>query len=320
MAELAVVLVTWNVRDLVLDALRSLYADLDAFGPEAQIYVVDNASADGTPEAVVSAFPAVHLIANPVNQGFAAANNTALREIGFGRLPADQLPRAVYLLNPDTLVQPGSTRKLFDTLLGDTQTGLVGAQLAYGDGSFQHGAFCFPGLRQLWVEFFPTPGRLYESSFNGRYPRQMYAAEQPFDIDFPLGATMMLRREVIEQTAGFDEQFFMYCEEIDWAWRIHNEGWKVRCVPAARVIHLEGRSTGQVRPQSVVNLWRSRLRLYQKHYPFWKFWLARQMVVLGMQRKLHQLQDNAQLDEDQRMLLRDAFLQVQQMARTGQGV
>ncbi len=76
----------------------------------------------------------------------------------------------------------------------------MGAALEYGDGSFQHSAFMFPGLRQLWVELFPTPGRFYESAFNGRYDRTLYESGQPFAIDFPLGAAFMLRREVIQQT------------------------------------------------------------------------------------------------------------------------
>ncbi|MBL8157791.1 MAG: glycosyltransferase family 2 protein, partial [Anaerolineae bacterium] len=165
------------------------------------------------------------------------------------------LPKAVYLLNPDTITQPGATRQLYDALMNAPDVGLVGAQLAYEDGSFQHSAFGFPGLRQLWTEFFPTPGRLIEGRFNGRYPRALYERGQAFDADCVLGATMMLRREVVEQTGGFDETFFMYCEEIDWAWRIHKAGWRVQCVPAARVVHLAGKSTSQVRPQSVINLW-----------------------------------------------------------------
>ncbi len=316
MAELAVVVVTWNVRDLALNALHSLFADLAAHGPAAAVYVVDNASADGTPDAVAQAFPQVRLIASDQNLGFGAANNWALRAVGFGQQrPADQLPRAVYLLNPDTITQPGATRMLFDTLMSDTQVGLAGAGLEYEDGAFQHSAFHFPGLRQLWVEFFPTPGRLYESSFNGRYPRHRYETGHPFDIDFPLGATMLLRREVIEQTRGFDEQFFMYCEEIDWAWRIHKAGWRVQCVPTARVIHLEGRSTRQVRPQSVINLWHSRLLLFRKHYPAWKFWAARQMIARGMLRKITQARQDEKAPRD----LIEAFVKVRSMALKGTG-
>lgn len=309
MVDLAVVIVTWNVRELALNALRSLFTDLDANGPAAEVYVVDSASTDGTPEAIAQHFPQVKLIASRENLGFGGANNLALREI-FAQTNMGDLPRAVYLLNPDTITHLGATRTLFDALMSNPTWGLVGAQLAYEDGTFQHGAFEFPGLRQLWVEFFPTPGRLIEGRFNGRYPRGLYQSDQPFPVDFPLGATMMLRREVVEQTGMFDEQFFMYCEEIDWAWRIHKAGWEVYCVPSALVIHLAGKSTTQVRPQSVIYLWTSRLHLFAKHYPRWKYAVAKRMVAWGMARKIRQL--SLQHSPDEALL--NAYRTVYQMA------
>jgi N-acetylglucosaminyl-diphospho-decaprenol L-rhamnosyltransferase len=104
-------------------------------------------------------------------------------------------------------------------------------------------------------------------------------------VDFTLGATMMLKREVIAQTDMFDEGFFMYAEEVDWAWRIRNMGWEIYAVPLAHVVHLSGKSTGKARPQSILNLWTSRLRLFQKHYPAWKLGIARRMIAYGMARK-----------------------------------
>jgi N-acetylglucosaminyl-diphospho-decaprenol L-rhamnosyltransferase len=227
MVDLAVVIVTWNSRDYVLDALTSLFADLEANDPSADVYVVDSASSDDTVQVITAAFPQVKMISSQENLGFGKANNLALQHIGFGQADAQNLPKAVYLLNPDTITQPGATCILYDTLMANPTWGLVGAGLAYEDGNFQHGAFVFPNLRQLWVEFFPTPGRFIEGRFNGRYPRSNYESGQPFPVDFTLGATMMLRCEVIQQTGMFDEQFFMYCEEVDWAWRIHDAGWKV---------------------------------------------------------------------------------------------
>jgi N-acetylglucosaminyl-diphospho-decaprenol L-rhamnosyltransferase len=197
--------------------------------------------------------------------------------------------------------------------MDDNRVGLAGARLSYGDGSFQHSAFHFPGLRQLWVEFFPTPGRLYESAFNGRYPRSLFNGQTPFAVDCVLGATMMLKREVIEQTGMFDEQFFMYCEEIDWAWRIRQAGWEIQCVPTAHVTHFGGQSAGQVRPRSVVDLWRSRLRLYFKHYPAWKLMVARQMVIQGMSHKIAQTQKSDLSIADKNALI-EAYRTVQNLA------
>jgi N-acetylglucosaminyl-diphospho-decaprenol L-rhamnosyltransferase len=289
--DLAVIIVSWNTRDLTLDALRTLCRDLDANGPDAVVWVVDNASTDGTPHAVRQQFPQVTLIASSTNLGFAGGNNLALRHIGFSDQPnqhqdVSDLPKAVYLLNPDTLTQPGATRTLYDALFNLPRAGVVGAQLAYADGSFQHGAFHFPGLGQLLVELFPLPGRFYESEFNGRYPRAAYQQNAPFPVDHTLGATMMIRREPILQTGLFDEQYFMYCEEIDWSFRIRRAGWEIYTVPAAHVTHLAGQSTDQIRPQSVVNLWRSRFRLYRKLYSPPKCRLARLIVRWGMRRQI----------------------------------
>mgnify|MGYP001135822657 CR=1 FL=1 len=307
MNELAVILVTWNVRDLVLDALHSLFADLESSGLDAVVYVVDSASSDGTATAVAQVFPQVRLIASDENLGFARGNNTALRALGFEGGTGSDLPRAVYLLNPDTITQLGATRTLYDMLVNDAETGVVGARLSYGDGSFQHSGFAFPGLRQLWAEFFPTPGRFIEGRFNGRYPHALYKRGTPFAVDFTLGATMMLKHEVIQQTGIFDEAFFMYCEEIDWAWRIRKAGWQIKVVPEAHVIHLGGQSTGQVRPRSVIDLWTSRLHLFEKHYPRWKLTLARLLIAAGMRLKAQR--------EGQSSEVAAAYRQVREMAQ-----
>ena len=287
MTDLAIIIVTWHVRDMALDALRTLFADLAQTSLKTQVVVVDNASNDGTVEAIRQHYPQVHIIASDENLGFGRANNIGMAHLGFGGdTPADQLPKAVYLLNPDTLTQPGATRALYDALMADVHNGLVGARLTYDDGSFQHSAFAFPGLRQLWVEFFWTPGRFIEGRFNGRYPRDLYDSSEPFEVDFMLGATMMLRREVIQQTGMFDEQFFVYSEEVDWQWRIRKAGWRILCVPKAHIVHLVGQSTMQVKAKSVLYLWESRLNLFRKHYPAWKLLLAKRLIALGMQRKI----------------------------------
>lgn len=292
MAVLGVVIVTWNVRELALQTLSSLYEDLQASGILARVVVVDSASSDGTPDAIAHAYPQVELIACHDNVGFARGNNIGLKHLGFlggDGAQGDAPPPFVYLLNPDTMTQVGATQALLQVLQSRRQVGVVGARLSYGDGSFQHGAFTFPTLAQLWAEFFPTHWRLREGRFNGRYPRALYAQSQPFEVDFPLGATWMLRREVIEQVGAFDEAFFLYCEEVDWAWRIKRAGWRIMSVPSAHVVHFGGQSSSQVKPRSTLNLWQSRLLLYEKHYPRWKRWLAKKLIVLGMYQNIRRL-------------------------------
>ncbi len=309
MIDLAVVVVTWNNADVIAEALESLLDDLQCSGLHNEVWLVDSASADATVAIVRERFASVKLIACERNIGFGAGNNLALRAIGFdGEDEAAALPAAVYLLNPDTVTQPGACRSLFDALMARADVGLAGARLTFGDGSFQHSAFRFPGLRQIWSEFFPTPGRMAEGAFNGRYSRAQYDLAQPFEVDFTLGATMMLRREVIQQTHGFNTDFFLYCEEIDWAWRIRRAGWRVLCVPLARVTHLGGGSTSQARPRSLIDLWKSRLLLYDTYYPRWKRAAARRLVIAGMRRKLRAL-DKADTE------MKRAYRAVIEMAR-----
>jgi N-acetylglucosaminyl-diphospho-decaprenol L-rhamnosyltransferase len=280
---LAVVIVSWNVRDLLTDCLRSLCADLTTSGLQADIWVVDNGSTDGTPGMVVEAFPQVHLIASPENLGFAAGNNVALREISNLRSP---ISKYIWLLNPDTEVQPGATAALLAALEADPRAGVAGAKLLYADGSLQQSAFRFPGLVQLVFEFFPLPARLYDMSINGRYPRRRYEAQASFLVDHPLGATMMVRTEAVAQVGLMDEGYRMYCEEIDWCWRMRRAGWQALCVPTARVIHHAGRSTGQVPIPSFVNLWTSRARLYARHHGPLTRRLAQALVRAGVRRRM----------------------------------
>lgn len=289
MADLAVVMVTWNNARIVSDALQSLMDDLEAGKLAYDLWVVDCGSTDDTVDVIRSCFSNLTLIASEENLGFAGANNAAMRGMGFGNRGAADLPAAVYLLNPDTVTHSGATRTLFETLFSSKDVGVVGARLTFGDGSFQHSAFRFPGLGQLWAEFFPTPGRFIEGAFNGRYAKANYEGAEPFEADFTLGATMMLKREVLLGVGLFDEDFFMYCEEVDWAWRIRQGGWRILCVPRAHVTHLGAQSTSQARSSSLMNLWKSRLLFYDKHYPRWKRWLARRLLVWGVRRKLARL-------------------------------
>jgi hypothetical protein len=283
--QLAIIIVSWNVKDLLRDCLNSTLADLAAGDLTAEVWVVDSASTDGSAEMVRAEFPTVKLIASRENLGFTGGNNTALRALGFPQQRADQ-PEAVLLLNPDTLVRPGALKSMLAFMLARPEVGIVGANLSYGDGGFQHGAYAFPGLWQLAIELFPLPGRLYESRLNGRYPRKRYTTSRPFPIDHPLGAAMMVRAEAIRQVGLLDESYWLYVEEVDWAWRIKSAGWLAYCVPTARIVHFGGQSTSQIKGESFINLWRSRYRFYDRYYGRLRFRLAGLLVQLGMARKM----------------------------------
>jgi N-acetylglucosaminyl-diphospho-decaprenol L-rhamnosyltransferase len=310
--HLAIVIVTWNVRALAVACLCSVFDDLEHSDFDGVVWVVDNASSDGTAAAVREAFPAAHVLEPGENLGFAGGNNLALRAMGFP--DGHDLPEYVLLLNPDTVVQPGALRALVEGMQS-TGAGLGGAQLSYGDGSFQHSAFDFPGLAQLVIDLFALPGRIAESRINGRYPRAWYARGEPFDVGHPLGATFTLCREAIRQTGLFDEQFHLYCEEIDWAMRIHDAGWRVVCIPAARVVHYAAQSTSQVRPQSVIGLWTARFQLYRKHYGSLKRIAAVWIVRAGMNRLIQRTARDSSQSEEARKALVDAYREVIRRSR-----
>ncbi len=279
--QLGVVVVSYNVRDLLARCLASIEAELERTPEvEGQVWVVDNASTDGSAAMVQARFPRVNLIARPDNLGFARANNLALRAMG---LPDGRdVPDAVLLLNPDAELLPGALPALLRCLEAHPRAAVVGAQLQYGDGRFQHSAFRFPSLAQVFLDFFPLNWRLTESRINGRYPRALYQAGKPFPVDFVLGAAMLVRASAIRQVGLLDEGYFMYAEEMDWCWRFHRAGWSVYCAPAAQVIHHEGQSARPFRDRMYVALWRSRLRFFKRYYPSaWRV-AARALVWLGV--------------------------------------
>lgn len=280
MLDVAVIIVSWNVRNYLANCLRSVCAEEKRSGLRLSTWVVDNASTDGSPDLVADLFPHVNLIHNDVNSGYGSANNQGMKTA------ATEHPRYFLVLNPDTLLGAGSLTHLVNCLDDRPKAGMAGPRLIYADGRFQHSAFAFPGIKQLAFDLFPLPARLYDSWFNGRYPRRYYRPNaDPFPVDFPLGASMLVRADVVETTGGFDESFHLYCEEIDWGWRIRRAGWDIYTVPAAEIVHYAGESTRQVPAQSVINLWQSRALLYQRHNGRIRTKIAAWLVGKGMKYK-----------------------------------
>jgi GT2 family glycosyltransferase len=164
------------------------------------------------------------------------------------------------------------------------EAGLAGARLRYPDGKLQYSAFAFPGVWQTALDLFPPPGRLarvMETRLNGRYPRAWFLGERPFEVETLLGACLLARREAIESIGFLDEGYFMYAEELDWCRRAWQAGWKLYCVPQAEIVHYEGQATRQFQAQMLVELWRSRLRLFARHYRPPKLVVLRALVWAG---------------------------------------
>jgi hypothetical protein len=292
---LSIIIVSWNTRELLRNCLRSLQTDFNLAGLNAHhgrsgptpqdlpglaaatlatITVVDSASSDGTPDMVRAEFPDVQLIASDSNIGYVKGNNLAMHSSFVIRHSS-----FVWLLNPDTLIHPGTTQTLIEFMQAHPRCGLCGPQLRNPDGSLQHGAFELPGLMQLAIDVVPRlQARFRNTKLDGRYAPNLYESAQPFKIGSPLGAAMFARSEAVAQVGLLDEGFEMYCEELDWAARMHAANWEVWCVPQAVVTHIGGASSSQASERAERLKWRSRQRYYAKHYSPLKRWLALRLV------------------------------------------
>lgn len=226
---LSAILVSYNSREMTLDCLRALHADLGDM--PAEVWVVDNASADGSVAAIREAFPQVQVIANERNAGFGAANNQALRQAAGEYL---------LLLNTDAFPRPGAIRALVDYLQAHPEAGAVGPRLLNEDGTLQLSCYRFPSPARAWLENVGIAAALPDHPTVGDYRRWPHDTER--QVDFVIGACMLVRRAAYEQVGGFDERFFMYSEEADWQRRMRNAGWRVAFTPAAEVVHLGGAS------------------------------------------------------------------------------
>ncbi|HEX9014763.1 MAG TPA: glycosyltransferase family 2 protein, partial [Chloroflexota bacterium] len=199
--------------------------------------------------------PRARLIVSETNLGFAKATNLGLSHAR-GEL--------LLLLNPDTEIVGDALVQLAAFLRSRERAAAAGPSLRYADGTPQQAAFTFPTLWMSFLDFFPLHHRLLNSGLNGRYRAPTDGT--PFRIGHPLGAAMLIKRSAIERIGPLDEQFFIYCEEVDWCIRAQRAGLDVYQVPSAVVVHHGGQSTGQFREAMLVELHRSRYQLFRKHY------------------------------------------------------
>lgn len=231
---LSVIIISYNTRQMTLDCLRALYADLGhegLAGAPAEVWVVDNASGDGSAEAVRAAFPDVRLIENPRNAGFGAANNLAMRQAG---------GEFLLLLNSDAFVHPGAVAALLSYLRAHPRAGAVGPRLLNRDDTVQPSCYRFPSPARAWLENLWVSSLLPSHSVVGDYRR--WAHDSARSVDWVIGACLLVRRTAYEQAGGFDEAFFMYQEETDWQRRLRDGGWDITFTPSAVVTHLGGAS------------------------------------------------------------------------------
>ena len=266
--RLSVVIVSYNTRVMTLECLGVLADELRNLA--AEVFVVDNASNDGSAEAIRTAFPDVRLLLNEQNAGFGAANNLALRQTR---------GRYLLLLNTDAFPRPGAVAGLVNFLEQSPEIGVVGPRLIYKDGALQQSCFRFTTPWYAWTENLGLTKLFRRHPALDDYRAWDHATER--EVDFVIGACLLLRREAYQQVGGFDERFFMYQEEADWEKRIKAAGWKIVFTPTAEVVHLAGAS-GQDEPRRISSHFFESLDKYMlKHHGLSGFLLVRGAMLLG---------------------------------------
>ncbi len=277
--ELSICVVSWNTRELLDACLRSIAEAPDAVTRE--VIVVDNASADSTVEMVRHKHPDVTLVVNDENRGYAAANNQAIA-IARGRL--------ILLLNPDIVVHAGALDALVGVLDERVQAGAVAPRLILPDGSVQASCRSFPTPDVVLYEALGLCRLFPRSRRFGKYRMTWWDYDDERPVEQPMASAFMVRREVLDQVGGMDEDFPIFFNDVDLCKRIREAGWEIWFTPHASMDHVGGASTSQVRRRMLVESHRSFVRFYRKHYrgrlPWWQYAGALTLLWLGQRVRL----------------------------------
>jgi len=247
------IVVSYNSAAHLPQCLSALEAQR---GVDADIYVVDNASSDGSGELVRHRFPRVHLVENVKNVGFARGNNQVLEQ---------NTAEFYALVNPDTVASPAALAACVEYLTRDSKSGVVAVRLVYPDGTLQPSCHAFLGLRNLLGETLGAhrlaPGLRQLSSLYMPW----FAHDRIAEVDWIDGAFLVVRGEVVRTVGGFDPDFFMYGEEMEWCHRIRRAGWNIVFLPDPAAVHVRGASSGPIAgPMFIENL-KGRVRYLRKH-------------------------------------------------------
>jgi GT2 family glycosyltransferase len=261
--DASVIIVSFNTREVLRECLETLQKE--AVGLNIETIVVDNQSRDQSAEMVETDFPWVLLRRSGSNLGFAGANNVAFREA---------TGRYLVLLNSDAFLQAGSLRLAIQKMDEDPKCGLAGARLIGRDGAWQPSARTFPSPLNDFLTLSGLSARFPQSRFFGRFDRTWASPDQPAQADWVPGAFSIIRKEALSQAGLFDEDFFLYYEEVDLCCRIKQAGWSIWYWPDVVVVHLGGESSKTVsslkfsKSGAQLTLWRMRSGMiyYRKHH------------------------------------------------------
>ncbi len=261
--DVGIIIVNYNTRELLRRCLESVLA---GEGASFRICVVDNNSQDGSAAMVAQDFPQVELIHNQVNVGYPAANNQGLRRLGFAKDATEGAPRYALLLNSDTEVPPDALAEMVAFMEAHPDAGAAGPKLVRPDGSLD--LACRRTFPSPEVSFYRMAGlsRIFPRSRRfGQYNLTYLDPDESYEVDSVVGAFMMVRREAIAAIGVLDADFFMYGEDLDWAYRIKSAGWRVYYYPEVTVLHVK-RASSKQSPRAQIEFWRAMEIFYRKHY------------------------------------------------------
>lgn len=232
--DLSIVILNYKTKGLTQQCVKTI--GLCAPHCEYEVIVVDNASGDGTGEMLAAKFPQVRFIASPTNVGFAAGNNHGIRAAR---------GRYVMLMNPDITVRPGAIDAMLARMEADPTIGVLGPKLVKPDGALDPSCYRFPSIAIPVYRRTPL-GRLPAGKKAlSDYLMEEYDREQAADVDWLLGAVLMVRREALEAVGLLDERFFLYFEDTDWCRRFWEKGWRVVYMAGAKMVHYHERLSAQ---------------------------------------------------------------------------
>lgn len=257
--DLSISIVTYNSAQEVRGCLESTFRETSPISKE--VFVVDNVSNDGTADIVAALFPQVRLVRNQTNVGYAAANNLALRNAS---------GRYFLMLNPDTVVQPSALAETVRFLDANADAGAAGCRVTNPDGTLQMSCRSFPTLAAAFFNRKSLATRLLPANrLSRRYLMSDWDHKAVRDVDWITGCFLMFRRAALDDVGPFDEDYFLYFEDVDICYRLKQAGWRVSYVPCGSVMHRIGGSSDKTRAERLRvagHFHDSLARFYRKHY------------------------------------------------------
>lgn len=269
--DVSVIIVNHNTKRLLHDCLRSLAAEAGYIS--IQTIVVDNGSADGSPEMVKAEFPETVLIRNSGNEGFAKPNNQGLH-VATGRY--------CLLLNSDTVVKTKGIAGMVRFMDSHDDVGACGPRLVNPDGSLQRSVRSFPSLWRHFCDMSGLENLFPRSPVFGNFETR-FSYDRTVEVDQPMGAALMVRSEILDSVGYLDEQFVIYYNEVDWCSRIRSAGWKIYFVHTAEIIHYGGKTTEMTNQEfrQFDEMNRNCLSYYEKHFGLFGLLCYRFLLIVG---------------------------------------